>query len=311
MGERLTLIVPVERAGDRLDRIVPSLLPELSRAATSDLIVRGLVKINGRPCKPASRPIGGARIDIDMPPPPPSDAVAEDIPVPIVYEDESIVVVDKPAGMVVHPAPGNFTGTLVNALLGRYAQLPGDPARPGIVHRLDKDTSGLMVVARTPAAVTALTRAFKARQVHKEYAALVIGALEPASGTIRADIGRDPRRRQRMAVVDSGGREASTTFWTVEVFAHYTLVRVRLDTGRMHQIRVHFSAIGHPVAGDPTYGRTTRGFALKRQFLHASLLRFTHPATGQELEFASALPDDLSAFLDRLRDTTRLSLPAR
>jgi 23S rRNA pseudouridine1911/1915/1917 synthase len=302
MGERVVLTVPPEHAGERLDQLMPKLLPEVSRATAADLITRGMVLINGRACKPASRPIGGARLDVELPAPQPSDALPEDIHVPIVFEDESIVVVDKPAGMVVHPAPGNETGTLVNALLGRYARLPGDPMRPGIVHRLDKDTSGLMVVARTPAAISVLSRAFKNREVHKEYVALIVGALDQDSGTIKADIGRDPRHRQRMAVVGYGGREASTTYWTEEKFARFTLIRVRLDTGRMHQIRVHFSALGHPIVGDPVYGRAIAGLSLNRQFLHSSLLRFIHPRTGEGMEFASMLPEDLAAVLARLRN---------
>ncbi len=301
LSERITLLVPEVHAGKRLDRLMPMMLPEMSRATAADLIARGLVLINGRKCKPASRPVEGAHIEVTLPVPRPPEAEAEDISLQIVFEDDTLVVVDKPAGMVVHPAPGNETGTLVNALLGRYASLPGDPARPGIVHRLDKDTSGVMVVARTPAAVSALARAFKNRQVHKEYLALVIGALEPSSGTISADIGRDPRHRQRMAVVGQGGREARTTYWTEESFSHYSLVRVRLDTGRMHQIRVHFSALGHPIVSDPVYGRPIKGLPLTRQFLHASLLRFVHPGTGVEMEFISPLPGDLAAVLDRLR----------
>jgi 23S rRNA pseudouridine1911/1915/1917 synthase len=268
------------------------------------MIERGLVQINGRPCKAASKPLAGARLDIEIPAPPSTEAVPEDIPLTIVYEDESLVVVDKPAGMVVHPAPGNESGTLVNALLGRYSSLPGDPVRPGIVHRLDKDTSGLIVVARTPAAVTALARAFKQREVHKEYLALIIGTLSPQTGAISAGIGRDPRHRQRMAVLATGGRDARTTYRTEESFKNFSLVRVGLETGRMHQIRVHFGALGHPVVGDPVYGRPIRGLALRRQFLHATVLRFRHPVTGEEMEFSSSLPNDLADVLDRLRAKT-------
>jgi 23S rRNA pseudouridine1911/1915/1917 synthase len=203
--------------------------------------------------------------------------------------------------MVVHPAPGNEHGTLVNALLGRYARLPGDSIRPGIVHRLDKDTSGLMVVARGPEALTKLSRAFKLREVRKEYLALIFGALHPPHGVISASIGRDPRRRQRMAVVTSGGREARTSFRTEQTFRHYSLLRIVLETGRTHQIRVHFSAIGHPIVGDLVYGRSIRGTALSRQFLHAALLNFKHPVTGEDLEFRSNLPPDLESILEMLR----------
>ncbi|MDB5057323.1 MAG: pseudouridine synthase, RluA family, partial [Chloroflexi bacterium] len=288
-------------AGQRLDRLVSVIRPEISRAAGASMIERGLVLINGRPSKAASRPLAGARLDIEIPAPPSSDALPEDIPLSIVYEDASLVVVDKPAGMVVHPAPGNEHGTLVNALLGRYSSLPGDPTRPGIVHRLDKDTSGLIVVARTPTAVTALARSFKHREVHKEYIALILGTLRPQSGAISSAIGRDPRHRQRMAVLATGGRDARTTYRTEETFKHFSLVRIGLETGRMHQIRVHFSALGHPVIGDPVYGRPIRGLALRRQFLHAAQLSFRHPETGEEMVFRSDLPDDLSEILDNLR----------
>jgi 23S rRNA pseudouridine1911/1915/1917 synthase len=307
VSEKVKVVISDDLAGQRVDRIVSTVRQDLSRAAAASMIERGLVLINGRPCKAASKPVAGARLDIEIPAPPSTEALPEQIPLNIVYEDESLVVVDKPAGMVVHPAPGNERGTLVNALLGRYASLPGDPVRPGIVHRLDKDTSGLMVVARTPAAVTALARAFKHREVHKEYLALIVGTLNPPSGAISAGIGRDPRHRQKMAVLASGGREARTTYRTEETFKNFSLVKVGLETGRMHQIRVHFAALGHPVVGDPVYGRPIRGLTLRRQFLHSALLRFRHPVTGEEMEFTSSLPDDLTQVLERLRATTRMT----
>jgi 23S rRNA pseudouridine1911/1915/1917 synthase len=224
-----------------------------------------------------------------------------------VYEDAAMVVVDKPAGMVVHPAPGHERGTLVNALLGRYAHMEGDPARPGIVHRLDKDTSGLIVVGRTQPAITVLARAFKQREVRKEYLALVVGSPKPASGSISADIGRDPRHRQRMAVVAYGGRDARTTYQTMASFRHFSLLRVSIETGRMHQIRVHFGAMGYPIVGDPVYGRQLRGLKLDRQFLHAALLRLPHPVTGEQLEFRSELPPDLAAVLRELQSAADAS----
>ena len=300
MAETL-FIIDDALAGQRLDRVVTTLQPGLTRTAANALIDQQRVQLNGRPCKPASRPVSGARLTIDLPPPPTSSARPEPIALQVVYEDDTVVVVDKPAGMVVHPAPGNEHGTLVNALLGRYAELPGDPARPGIVHRLDKDTSGLIVVGRTPAAIAALAAAFKQREVHKEYLALLIGALRPSSGTIHAEIGRDPRYRQRMAVVASGGRDARTLYATEETFPGYSLVRVTQLTGRMHQIRVHFSAGGHPVVGDPVYGRASTRMPLRRQFLHATRLRFRHPVSGYELDLHSPLPDDLQSMLDLLR----------
>ena len=298
---REQFIVGDQQSGERLDRIVVALQPSLSRNVAAELIAAGRVEVNGRPSKPAARVLAGARITIEAPAPRPSTALAEDIPLRIVYEDQHLVVVDKPAGMVVHPAPGNESGTLVNALLGRYAELPGPIERPGIVHRLDKDTSGLMVVARTAQAVTALSGAFKRREVDKEYLTLLIGTPTPASGTIEAAIGRDPRHRQRMAVLPAGGRDARTGYSTVETFRGYALVRVALETGRMHQIRVHFSALGHPVAGDPIYGRAGGRLPLRRQFLHAARLAFAHPATGAPLDFSSELPEDLARVLALLR----------
>src|SRR6185437_11822932 len=292
-GRSVTYVVPPQLAGERLDRVVTALHPELSRAAISALIADGWVSVNGRPCKAATRPVAGARVSLDLPPVEPVAAEAEAIPLDVIFEDNALVVINKPAGMVVHPAPGNLHGTLVNALLARYANLPGEPFRPGIVHRLDKDTSGLIVVARTAPALAALANAFKQRDVHKEYLALVVGRPNPAGGAISGDIGRDPRRRQRMAVVAIGGREAHTTYETVELLGGYALLRVVLGTGRTHQIRVHLGAMGYPIAGDPVYGRPAPALGLNRQFLHAARLRCRHPFTGQPLDFEAPLPSDL------------------
>ncbi|HVC82489.1 MAG TPA: RluA family pseudouridine synthase [Chloroflexota bacterium] len=300
-GRAVTFDVPLQLAGERLDRVVTALHPELSRAAISTLIADGRVSVNGRPCKAATRPVAGARVTLDLPPTEPLTTEAEAIPLEVIFEDDALVVIDKPAGMVVHPAPGNLHGTLVNALLARYADLPGEPFRPGIVHRLDKDTSGLIVVARTAPALAALASAFKQRDVYKEYLALVVGHPNPASGAISGDIGRDPRRRQRMAVVAVGGREAHTTYETVEVLGGYALLRVVLGTGRTHQIRVHLGAMGYPIAGDPVYGRPAPALGLHRQFLHAARLRFRHPFTGEELDLRADPPSDLQSVLETLR----------
>jgi 23S rRNA pseudouridine1911/1915/1917 synthase len=293
--------VDAAMAGERLDRIVAALLPDLSRSAASQLIGQQGVLIEGRPGKAASRPVAGATVTILRQEPPPATAQPEDLPVEILYEDRDLVVVNKPAGMVVHPAPGNERGTLVNALLGRYRQLPGDQTRPGIVHRLDKDTSGVIVVARTQQALTALAGAFKHRAVQKEYLALVIGTFQPPDGVIDAAIGRDPRYRQRMAVVATGGRESQTAYRTEERFAGFSLVRVFPASGRMHQIRVHFSAMRHPIAGEPVYGRAARALPLRRQFLHAERLRIQHPRSGEWLDLHAPLPDDLQRVLQILR----------
>ena len=257
--------------------------------------------VNSRVSKASSRAVVGDRITLLLPPPAPIQAQPEHVPLHILYEDRFLLVVNKPAGMVVHPAPGNATGTLVNALLGRYAHLPGDPQRPGIVHRLDKDTSGLIVVARTPQAIAALSDAFRNREVHKEYLALIQGTMRPDSGVMSGSIGRDPRHRQRMALVANGGREASTRYQTDEVYLSYSLVRLWPKTGRMHQIRVHLSTAGHPVAGDPIYGRPEQKLGLTRLFLHATRLRFRHPETGMEIDLQTDLPDDLTRIITLLR----------
>lgn len=300
-GHTFHYIVPEHLAGQRLDRVITALHAGLSRAAIATVIGNGGVSVNGRPARAATRPIGGARIVIEIPEQAQLTALPEPIPLDIVYEDEALVVVNKPAGMVVHPAPGNEHGTLVNALLARYAALPGEPFRPGIVHRLDKDTSGLIVVARTGEALAALAAAFKRRAVYKEYLTLLVGRPQPPSGAIAGEIGRDPRHRQRMAVVATGGRAAHTTYHTVETLGGYALVRVILGTGRTHQIRVHFKAMGYPVAGDPVYGRPAPALGLERQFLHAARLRFAHPLTGVELDLEAPLPADLATALARLR----------
>jgi 23S rRNA pseudouridine1911/1915/1917 synthase len=302
-GGTARYIVPDHLAGERLDRVTAALHPALSRAAIATLIDSGNITVNGRPVKAATRPLAGARIELDLPAPPDAAATPQDIPLNVVFEDDTIVVVDKPAGMVVHPAPGNYAGTLVNALLGRYAGLPGEAFRPGIVHRLDKDTSGLIVVAKTPSALASLAASFKNRQVYKEYLALVAGVPRPADGEISGEIARDPRQRQRMAVVASGGREANTTYHTVERLGGYTLLKVILGTGRTHQIRVHFKAMGFAIAGDTIYGRQAPALGLSRQFLHAARLRFAHPATGTWMDFEAPLPADLDRALALLRGT--------
>jgi len=216
----------------------------------------------------------------------------------IVHQDGSLLVVDKPAGLVVHPAPSHRGPTLVDQLAELAGGGPGE--RPGIVHRLDKDTSGLMVVARTDDAHAALSRAIKAREVRREYLALVEGALDSRTGTIDAPLGRDRRRRTRIAVRGAAERDARTHFEVIERVGADTLARARLETGRTHQIRVHFAAIGHPVAGDPEYGTAGR-HGLERQFLHAARLALRHPVSGEELEFHSELPEDLAAGLERAR----------
>jgi 23S rRNA pseudouridine1911/1915/1917 synthase len=293
--------------GERLDRAITMRLPDVSRSYAANLIERGHVAINGTPAtKPGHKLKAADIVTVELPAPAPSALQAESIPLNVVYEDADLLVVDKPAGMVVHPAPGHSGGTLVNALLAHVPELEldmGDEARPGIVHRLDKDTSGLMVVAKRRAAHEALSRQMAARTMRKEYLALVRGRPSPPSAIIDAPIARDPHDRQRMAVVE-GGRPARTRYTTEHVYPHYTLVRCVLETGRTHQIRVHMASTGHPILGDPTYGKATLKDAdrlgLTRQFLHATRLGFTIPSTGEWREFDSPLPDELQQVLAQL-----------
>jgi 23S rRNA pseudouridine1911/1915/1917 synthase len=277
----------------------------LSRSALQRLIADAQVTVNGSPAKASTRVKPGDVIVAHLPETEAEEPAAEAIPLEVLYEDESLLVIDKPAGMVVHPAPGHRGGTLVNALLARYPDLAGDAsdARPGIVHRLDRDTSGVIVVAKSEPVRRALQRQFKAHQVHKVYTALLEGYLPAARGRIEAPLGRDPHHRQRMAVV-ADGREAITEYRVVARLAKtdppasdYTLVEAEPQTGRTHQIRVHFASIGYPVAGDAVYGRRRARLAVPRQFLHAQRVRFSHPVTGQPIEVEAPLPDDLAQVL--------------
>lgn len=281
---------------ERLDSYVAGVRSDLSRSQVQRLIKEGHILVNGQVVRPSARLQQMDRIDIHVPEAPDETVVPEDIPLRIVYEDEQVLVVDKPPGLTVHPAPGHPRATLVNALIARYPALEsiGAPGRPGLVHRLDKDTSGLLVVALTPEAHASLSRQLRERTVTKVYLALVLGYPEPSEGLVEAAIARDPRNRQRMGVVE-GGREASTHYKTVQRFKGYTLLELRPHSGRTHQIRVHMSAIGHPVAGDARYGG--RVPFLKRQFLHAHRLGFSLPPTGEQVEFESPLPSDLEEAL--------------
>lgn len=283
-------------SGPRLDKFVGERCPELSRTHAQKLIADGLITVNGHPAKSSLKLNTGDNVHITIPPEPPGRLTPEDIPLNIVYEDADLLVVDKPAGLAVHPAPGHPGHTLVNAVLG---YLPGladsdDSLRPGIVHRLDKDTSGLLIVARNRVAQANLSEQFKSRAVSKSYLVLVKGRLAPESGIIEAAIGRDPRNRQRMAVV-SRGREARTEYRVVKYVGDCTLLEIRPETGRTHQIRVHLAAIGFPVVGDTTYGVGSPH--LSRQFLHASRLGFKLPSSGKYVEFESLLPPDLQQAL--------------
>jgi 23S rRNA pseudouridine1911/1915/1917 synthase len=290
----------VDAGGERLD-VAVARAAGVTRARAAKLIDAGAVLVGGRVVARSHRVGAGDRIEIDLPEeaPPPGP---EDIPVPVVFEDDWLLVVAKPAGLVVHPAPGHSSGTLVNALLARAGRLPGEIGRPGIVHRLDAGTSGLMIVAKDETAFDALRTLMSAREVARTYLALVEGAPPPA-GEIDAPIGRSPRHRKKMAVV-AGGREAHTSYVRIEALLATALLEVRPHTGRTHQIRVHLAAAGHPVVGDAVYGRDRKLAArlgLARPFLHAAGLAFAHPITGESMRFDEPLPADLESALAAAR----------
>ncbi len=308
------VVVPPFVVGERLDGFLVRFggEPGRSRAEWQRLIGEDAIRINGLSCKPSQRVVPGDRVlvaatprRLELPP-------EEDVPFTVVFEDAAMIVVDKPAGVVVHPAPGNESGTLVNGLLARFPELRDDSGdlRPGIVHRLDKDTSGLIVVGRTVAAVADLQRQMQSRSTEKRYLLLVHGNIAEDEGLIDAPIARDLRHRQRMAV-RAGGRTSQTRFWVRERFGDFTLVEALLLTGRTHQLRVHFSSIGHPVVGDPTYSRARTRPGLQRQFLHACLLRLHSPADGREVVFESQLPPELQHVLERLRRRSKPSPAGR
>jgi 23S rRNA pseudouridine1911/1915/1917 synthase len=296
---RIELTVPAEAAGERLDRFLGA-CPELgSRSRGERLIAAGQVLVDGEVVPKSHQLSGGERVAVDLEDSRPAPAPAA-VDFTVVHSDEDLLVVDKPAGLVVHPAPGVRGPTLVEGLAGLAGGGPAD--RPGIVHRLDKDTSGLMVVARNDAALRELSRQLRRRELGREYVALVEGRLTARTGSIDAPIGRD-RPRRRMSVEGTAAREARTHFEVLEHLADDTLVAVRLETGRTHQIRAHFAAIGHPVAGDPKYGPASRQVrhGLERQFLHSRRLSLAHPRTGEPMEFHSQLPADLALALERAR----------
>lgn len=296
-----TLAVGEAAEGLRLDRFVAESLPERSRAFAQRLIQGGDVTVDGRPGRSSERLRPGQVVRISVPPPEPVGIVATPIPLEVVFESPDLLVLNKPAGLVVHPAPGHATDTLANALMARYPNLAvGNTKRPGIVHRLDKGTSGLMVVARTDRAYQSLIEQLKQRAVHKEYLALVHGTVGPERGVIEAPIGREPNNRQKMGVVPRG-RAARTGFRVVERFPEHTLLRLTLETGRTHQIRVHLASIGHPIVGDLVYGPRRPSLGLERPFLHAGYLGFQLPGDEACLVARAPLPEDLQQVLRSLR----------
>ncbi|HUV46021.1 MAG TPA: RluA family pseudouridine synthase [Dehalococcoidia bacterium] len=296
--ETLQFIAPI--SGLRLDKYVAEVLPQFSRAYIQKLITQGYILVNEQSAKASQRLKYSDKITIKIPPP--AYPTAEPIPLAIIYEDKDILVIDKPAGLVVHPSPGHTSHTLVNAILAHCPSLATseDLTRPGIVHRLDKDTSGLMIIAKNDYARQYLVNQFKSHAVTKGYLVLVKGRPSPEQGAIEAPIGRDPHNRKRMAITETG-KEASTQYKVKEYLNGYTLLEVAPRTGRTHQIRVHLSAIGYPVVGDPIYGTKRRleakALCLKRQFIHAYRLGFRLPSTNEYREFTCPLPADLKQAL--------------
>ena len=289
----------VDKGGLRLDKHVAQEHPELSRSYIQKLIEDSYITVNGQSAKPGLKLKTGDQIIVILPPPPPTSPQPESMPVPIAYEDDDLIVVDKPAGLTVHPAPGHPSHTLVNALLAHCPGLAAidDSERPGIVHRLDRDTSGLMVVAKNRFAWTNLSRQISSRLAIKQYLLLVRGHVLSSQGIIEAPIGRNPRDRKKMATV-AGGRPACTVYKVLRYLDDYTLVEATLKTGRTHQLRVHFSSIGHPVVGDAVYG--AKSPFLKRQFVHSYCLGFKLPSTNRYVEFRSELPADLQQALEAI-----------
>ncbi len=295
------IIVLEDMEGERLDVFVAENLTDLSRALVQNLIKSGKVLVDGQKAKPSFRVSEGQEIVVNLPLPQPVVIEAENIPIKIIYQDQDVVVVDKPKGMVVHPAHGNWSHTLVNAMLYHITDLSGinGELRPGVVHRLDKDTSGVMVVAKNDIAHRNLAEQIKVHSIRREYIALVHGVIKENLGTIDAPIGRSKLDRKKMAVIKDG-RPAVSNYEVVQRFGNYSLIKVSLLTGRTHQIRVHFAHIKHAVVGDPLYGSAKKHLGLESQALHAHLLGFNHPRSNEYMEFTSPLPEYFIAALDQL-----------
>ena len=302
--ETAILTATPEAAGQRLDAFLAESLPELTRSAAQRLIAEGYVTVDGRAPAKSMKLAGGERVAVTLPEPEEARALPEDIPLDVVYEDGDVIVVNKPVGMVVHPAPGHSGGTLVNALLhhcGGSLSGVGGELRPGIVHRIDRDTSGLIIAAKNDFAHQALSLQLQDHSLRRTYEAVVIGNLREDAGTVDAPIGRCPGDRKKMAVVRQGGKSAVTHWEVLERFPGYTHVRCRLETGRTHQIRVHMAYIGHPLYGDTVYGAKKPAPGMTGQCLHAVGLTFRHPRTGEEVSLSCPLNEEFGAFLRKLR----------
>lgn len=301
MSETVRLVCGSDAVGARIDKYISDNIAELTRSAVQGLIENGLVLADGKPVSKNCKLRGGETVEVEIPEPEPMDAVPEDIPLSIVYEDSDLLVVNKPKGMVVHPAHGNYTGTLVNALLHHCGDsLSGinGVIRPGIVHRIDKDTSGLLIVAKNDASHLHLAEQIKVHSFTREYEAVACGYFKEPEGTVDAPIGRHRTDRKKMCVTTENSRNAVTHYSVIRQYGGYAHVRLRLETGRTHQIRVHLSYIGHPVLGDAVYGKPFRG--IEGQCLHARKIGFIHPSTGEYMEFTSELPDYFVSVLNKL-----------
>lgn len=298
-----TVTAETEDAGTRADVFLAAKLG-VSRSNMQKLLEDGRVKRGEKIIKANYKVRAGEMFVVDIPEPEPIEAVPENIPLDIIYEDDDVVVLNKARGMVVHPAPGNYTGTLVNALLYHCSNLSGinSAIRPGIVHRLDKDTSGIMIVAKNDAAHISLSQQIQSKTAVRTYLAVVRGKIKTDSGTIETQIARDKTDRKKMAVVKEGGRDAITDYEVLERFGKYTLVRCKLRTGRTHQIRVHMEYLGYPLVGDPKYSPMKTPFGIKGQALHSHTLEFTHPRTGERMKFEAPLPEDMHKIITRLHN---------
>ena len=301
---RLVLYADAKNIGERIDKFISDSAEEISRSYAAKLCTDGLVMANGKALGKNYKIKGGEEISADIPEPEELSLVSENIPLDIVYEDDDVIVINKPQGMVVHPAAGNESGTLVNALLyhcGESLSAINGVIRPGIVHRIDKDTSGLLVAAKNNETHLKLSEQLKERKALRKYNALVNGNIKEDFGTVNKPIGRSPSDRKKMAVVP-GGREAVTHYSVLERFGRYTLIECVLETGRTHQIRVHMASLGHSIVGDKVYGIKKERFNLNGQLLHARTIGFVHPKTGEMMEFSAPLPDYFEAVLEKLRN---------
>ncbi|MGN8800326.1 RluA family pseudouridine synthase [Candidatus Merdisoma sp. HCP28S3_D10] len=300
----MRLEVSPEHAGIRIDKYLAESLPDISRSYLQKLFRDGEIKMNGKAVKASAKTLAGAEIVFAIPEPEEPEILPEDIPLDILYEDSDVILINKPKDMVVHPAAGHYTGTLVNGLMYHCREgLSGinGVLRPGIVHRIDKDTTGVLVVCKNDRAHNGLAEQLAEHSITRKYRAIVCGNLKEDEGTVDAPLGRHPQDRKKMAIVRSGGKRAVTHYRVLERFGKYTYIECQLETGRTHQIRVHMASLGHPLLGDEVYGRGKSPFKLEGQTLHAMVLGFIHPTTGEYMEFQAPLPEYFEKLLEKLR----------